>query len=139
MEKVTAGGDIAARAAAYGMPSRKVDGNAIAAVVEAAGEAIAHARETPGPVFLEALTYRQLGHSKSDPARYRPADEHEAWIARDPIELEKARLAGELGVSAERLEQLEADVRQELDEAVERALAAPLNSPETDRPTEYAA
>jgi TPP-dependent pyruvate/acetoin dehydrogenase alpha subunit len=139
MEKVTAGGDIAARAAAYGMPSRKLDGNAIGTVVEAAAEAIEHARTTPGPVFLEALTYRQLGHSKSDPARYKPAEEQEAWLARDPIELEKARLSGELGVPAERLEQLEAEVRQELEQAIERALAAPLNSPETDRPTEYAA
>jgi len=138
MQRVTAGGDIAARAAAYGMPSRKVDGNAIAATSAAAAEAIAHARSTPGPVFLEALTYRQLGHSKSDPARYRPADEHEAWMKRDPIELEKARLAGDLGVPAEQLAELEADVARELEQAIERALSAPANSPETDRPTEYA-
>jgi acetoin:2,6-dichlorophenolindophenol oxidoreductase subunit alpha len=139
MEKVTAGGDLAARAAAYGMPSRKVDGNVVGTVVEAARDAIEHARTTPGPVFLEMQTYRQLGHSKSDPARYRPADEHEAWIARDPIELEKTRLAGELGVAADALAELEADVQRELEEAIERALAAPANTPETDRPTEYAA
>jgi TPP-dependent pyruvate/acetoin dehydrogenase alpha subunit len=139
MEQVTAGGDIAARAAAYGMPSRKVDGNVVGDVVAAAQEALAHARATPGPAFLEMQTYRQLGHSKSDPARYRPAEQHEAWMRRDPIELEKARLAGELGVAADTLAQLEADVRAELAEAIERALAAPANSPETDRPTEYAA
>jgi pyruvate dehydrogenase E1 component alpha subunit len=121
------------------MPSRKVDGNVVGTVVAAARDAIEHARTTPGPVFLEMQTYRQLGHSKSDPARYRPAEQHEAWMARDPIELEKARLAGELGVSADALAELEADVQRELDEAIERALAAPANTPETDRPTEYAA
>ncbi len=139
MEKVTAGGDIAARAAAYGMPSRKVDGNVVGAVAEAAAEAIEHARMTPGPAFLEMQTYRQLGHSKSDPARYRPAEQHEAWMRRDPIELEKARLAGELSVAADALAQLEAGVERELAEAIERALAAPANTPETDAPTEYAA
>jgi TPP-dependent pyruvate/acetoin dehydrogenase alpha subunit len=138
MQKVTAGGDIAARAAAYGMPSRKVDGNVVGTVVEAAREALEHARTTPGPVFLEMQTYRQLGHSKSDPARYKPAEEQEAWLKRDPIELEKARLAGD-GVSADVLAELEADVQRELDEAIERALAAPANTPETDTPTEYAA
>jgi TPP-dependent pyruvate/acetoin dehydrogenase alpha subunit len=138
MEKVTAGGDLAARGGAYGMPSRKVDGNVVGTVVEAAREAVEHARTTPGPAFLEMQTYRQLGHSKSDPARYRPAELHEAWMARDPIELEKARLAGE-GVAPDTLAELEAGVRRELDEAIERALAAPVNTPETDRPTEYAA
>jgi TPP-dependent pyruvate/acetoin dehydrogenase alpha subunit len=141
MERVTAGGDIAARAAAYAMPSRKVDGNAIAEVVAAGAEAVAHARETQGPAFLECLTYRHLGHSKSDPAKYRPAEEHAAWLERDPIELEKARLSGELGVDPEALTALEADVQKELADAIDRALAAPIASPETERhpASEYAA
>jgi TPP-dependent pyruvate/acetoin dehydrogenase alpha subunit len=139
VERVTAGEDIAARAAVYGLPSRKVDGNAIAEVVDAAADAVGHARDGRGPAFLECLTYRHLGHSKSDPAKYRPADEHAAWLARDPIELEKARLADELGVGAERLAALEADVEQELAEAFERALAAPVAAPENDQASEYAA
>jgi TPP-dependent pyruvate/acetoin dehydrogenase alpha subunit len=139
MERVTAGADIAARAGAYDMPSRKVDGNAIADVVAAASEAVGHARLGKGPAFLEALTYRHLGHSKSDPGKYRPAEEHAAWLQRDPIELEKTRLFGELGVDAERLAAVEAEVQQELADAIEAALAAPLASPENDRPTEYAA
>ncbi|HEV7943086.1 MAG TPA: thiamine pyrophosphate-dependent dehydrogenase E1 component subunit alpha [Solirubrobacteraceae bacterium] len=139
MERVTASDDIAARAAAYYMPSRKVDGNAIADVVDAAEEAVRHAREQGGPAFLECLTYRQLGHSKSDPATYRPTEERDAWLARDPIELEKARLRDVLGVDAVQIAGVEADVARELAEAIEAALAAPVATPENDCATEYAA
>jgi TPP-dependent pyruvate/acetoin dehydrogenase alpha subunit len=138
MARVTAGADIAARAAAYGLPSRKVDGNAIADVVDAATEAVRHARETGGPAFLEALTYRHLGHSKSDPAKYRPDEERDAWLARDPIELEKARLQDAFGVGAERIASVEADVERELAEAIEHALAAPIAAPDNDQASEYA-
>jgi TPP-dependent pyruvate/acetoin dehydrogenase alpha subunit len=139
MQRVTAGGDIAARAAAYGLPSRKVDGNAIAEVVAAAVEAVAHARERQAPAFLECLTYRHLGHSKSDPAKYRPQGELEAWLRRDPIELEKTRLRERLSVSPERLAEVHADVERELEQAVAAALAAPAAAPENDHASEYAA
>jgi TPP-dependent pyruvate/acetoin dehydrogenase alpha subunit len=138
MVKVTAGGDIAERASAYGIPSRKVDGNAIGDVVDAAAEAVRHAREEGGPVFIECMTYRHLGHSKSDPGKYRPAEEHEAWLARDPIELERARLRDRFSVGAELLADLEAEVARELEQAVESALAAPITAPENDSATEYA-
>lgn len=138
MAKVTAGGDLAARAGAYGMPSHKVDGNAIADVVDAAAKAAHDARDGGGPAFLECMTYRHLGHSKSDPGKYRAAEELEAWMARDPIELERARLQGALGVEPQQLTTLEEEVEQELERAVESALAAPIASPENDSPTEYA-
>jgi TPP-dependent pyruvate/acetoin dehydrogenase alpha subunit len=138
MAKVTAGGDIAARARGYGMPSESVDGNSVGAVVDAASKAATHAREEGGPAFLECMTYRQLGHSKSDPAKYRPAEELEAWLARDPIELERTRLLESLGVGSDRIAELEAEVAEELDLAIENALAAPAASPENDRATEYA-
>lgn len=139
MQRVTAGGDIAARAAAYGLRSRKVDGNAIVEVGDAATEAVAHAREHQAPAFLECLTYRHLGHSKSDPAKYRPQGELEAWLQRDPIELEKARLQEQLSVSADRLAELQADVGRELEQAVAAALEAPAAAPENDHASEYAA
>jgi TPP-dependent pyruvate/acetoin dehydrogenase alpha subunit len=138
MERVTAGADIAARATIFGMPSRKVDGNSIAAVAEAAGEAIGHARRGAGPAFLECRTYRHLGHSKSDPGKYRPADEHATWLERDPIELEKARLLEQDDIDADRLATLEQAVTAELAAAIERALAAPVAGPENDTATEYA-
>ena len=80
MLKVTGGGDIAARAAAYGVPARTVDGNDLWAVRDAAVEAVARARSGEGPTLLECQTYRYHGHSKADPAKYRPAEEVEQWL-----------------------------------------------------------
>ncbi len=85
MRKVTAGQDIAARAGAYGIPGRLVDGNDLWAVREAALEAVGRARAGSGPTLLECQTYRHHGHSKADPARYRPPEEVERWLARDPL------------------------------------------------------
>jgi TPP-dependent pyruvate/acetoin dehydrogenase alpha subunit len=138
MERVTAGADIAGRAAVFGMPARKVDGNSIAEVVDAAREAVTYARATPGPAFLECRTYRHLGHSKSDPGKYRPEDEHAAWLERDPIEFEKARLLEQDGIDVEQFATLEQDVATELAGAIDRALAAPVAGPENDTATEYA-
>jgi TPP-dependent pyruvate/acetoin dehydrogenase alpha subunit len=138
MDRVTAGGDIAGRAGMYDMPCKKLDGNSIAHVVKGASEAARHVRGTPGPAFLECITYRHLGHSKSDPAKYRSDEEHAAWLERDPIELEKARLSDQDGVEDQHLAALAEDVQRELDAAVARALAAPMASPETDQATEYA-
>ena len=72
MAQVTAGVDIAGRAAAYGMPAAVVDGNDLWAVHEAAREAVERARAGGGPTLLECRTYRHYGHSKADPAKYRP-------------------------------------------------------------------
>jgi acetoin:2,6-dichlorophenolindophenol oxidoreductase subunit alpha len=140
MERVTAGADIAARAAVYGIPSRKVDGNTVTEVADAAREAVAHARSGAGPAFLECRTYRHLGHSKSDPGKYRSSEEHASWLERDPIDLEKRRLIDQDGIDPEQLAALEQEVAAELAAAIERALAAPIASPETTTvpATEYA-
>ena len=74
------------------MPAETVDGMSVVAVRAAAGRAVAHARAGGGPAFLEAITYRYVGHSRSDPGAYRPAGELDAWKERDPI----TRLRGEL-------------------------------------------
>jgi pyruvate/2-oxoglutarate/acetoin dehydrogenase E1 component len=77
-----------------GMASAEVDGNDLWAVREAAREAVARAREGGGPTLIEALTYRHKGHSRLDTGtRYRPAEEVEAWLARDPIPRVAERLA----------------------------------------------
>ncbi len=76
---------LADRAASYGMPGRHVDGNDVTAVRAVAGEAIERARSGEGPTLIEADTYRQQGHSRSDPATYRPPGELEAWLEKDPI------------------------------------------------------
>ena len=66
-------------------PIGVVDGNDVWAVREAALEAVHRARSGSGPTLLECQTYRHHGHSKADPARYRPPEEVERWLARDPL------------------------------------------------------
>jgi TPP-dependent pyruvate/acetoin dehydrogenase alpha subunit len=138
MASVTAGADIAGRAASYGIPAQKVDGNSVTAVFDAAGEAIRQARNGGGPAFLECLTYRHLGHSKSDPGKYRPDEEVEQWLARDPIELAKVQLLEEHGLGADQIAEVEASVEEEIGAAIESALAAPVAAPGNDTPSEYA-
>ena len=77
---------------AYDMPGAVVDGNDLWAVAEATQAAVERARGGGGPTLLEMRTYRHYGHSKSDPATYRPEGELEAWLERDPLKLTRARL-----------------------------------------------
>ncbi|HME91847.1 MAG TPA: thiamine pyrophosphate-dependent dehydrogenase E1 component subunit alpha [Myxococcaceae bacterium] len=113
------------RASAYGLRSVNIDGNDVDAVYRAAREWIAHARAGRGPGLIEAKTYRTSGHSRADPAKYRPAGELEEWLARDPVELYRSRLMG-LGFSEESLRSLEGAVQREVDEATEAAKASPM-------------
>jgi TPP-dependent pyruvate/acetoin dehydrogenase alpha subunit len=93
-------------------------------VRDAAARAIEHVRAGSGPAFLEALTYRYVGHSRSDPGAYRPEGELEEWKARDPIVLLRAQLE-EDGAGAAELDAIEQAVTEELEEMRERGLAAP--------------
>jgi TPP-dependent pyruvate/acetoin dehydrogenase alpha subunit len=137
MEQVTAGANIAKRAEPFDVPARVVDGNDLWAVVDAATEAVDRARAGGGPTLLECQTYRHYGHSKSDPAKYRPEGELEKWKERDPLLLARQRLLDE-GLEDEAIDAVEEATRQELDDAVEAALAAPYPDP-ADKATEFAA
>ncbi len=137
MASVTAGQDIAARAGVFGIPANVVDGNDVWAVREAALEAVERARSGGGPTLLECQTYRHYGHSKSDPAPYRPADEVERWLARDPLTIARTRLV-ESGVAEAEIAEVEDATRARMDRAVEAALAAPYPDPATDGATEFA-
>jgi len=137
MLEVTAGQDIAARAAAFGFPAAVVDGNDVWAVREAALEAVHRARAGGGPTLLECQTYRHHGHSKADPARYRPPEEVERWLARDPLPIARARLV-ELGVTEPEITEVEEATRARMDRAVEAALAAPYPDPAAEHATEFA-
>ncbi|MEM3678160.1 MAG: pyruvate dehydrogenase complex E1 component subunit beta, partial [Candidatus Bathyarchaeia archaeon] len=118
------------RASAYGIKGVTVDGNDVLAVYEAAGEAVERARNGDGPTLIECLTYRHGGHSRGDPATYRPKDEVEEWLKRDPIPRFKARLI-EWGVlKPEEAEQMENEVEDEIRRAVEFAEASPWPKPE---------
>jgi len=115
--------DVAERAKAYGVPARIVDGMDVLAVRAATAEAVASARTGAGPTLIECKTYRFTGHSRSDACDYRTDDEEAEWAARDPLLVHGARL------EQEAIEQLEADVRAELDDAVEFARNSPLPEP----------
>ena len=135
MQNVTGGRDIAARAAGYGMESGLVDGNDLWAVEEAAREAVGRARGEHVPTLLECQTYRHYGHSKSDPATYRPKEEVERWLARDPLKLTRERLLA-LGAPEDEVEAVEREARGLMDRASEAALAGPY--PEPGGATEFA-
>ena len=80
------------RASAYGLPRIIVDGNDADAVYRAAMTAYDKARAGDGPSLIECMTYRYSGHSRADPAKYRPEGELERWKERDPIKLYRERL-----------------------------------------------
>jgi TPP-dependent pyruvate/acetoin dehydrogenase alpha subunit len=127
MAAVTAG-EIIARAEAMEIPARIVDGMDVRATRAAALEVTAAIREGSGPMFVEARTYRFVGHSRSDPGRYRPEGELDAWRERDPLTLAAAWLR-ELG-QERRVSEVEAEVDASLAAAEEAALAAPFPEPQ---------
>lgn len=121
---VTAGGKIAARAAAYGFAGVEVDGNDALAVRDAARQAGKRAREGGGPTLIECLTYRQKGHSRhDDPRRYRPQNELEAWLARDPLTVMGSSL------EPDAIETIKTRVSDEIAAALKAARSAPAADP----------
>jgi TPP-dependent pyruvate/acetoin dehydrogenase alpha subunit len=127
-EDVTAGA-IRARPEALGIPSQTIDGNDVWTVQDAAAGAVEHARAGEGPAFIEALTYRFVGHSRSDPGKYRKPGELDAWRERDPLTLAAEALVERFGVEAAEVAAVEDSVARELEELVERGLAAPYPDP----------
>lgn len=117
------------RASAYGLEAQVVDGNDVEAVLDVASRAIDRARRGEGPSLIEALTYRHGGHSRADPAKYRPEDEVRSWLERDPLPLYRERLTS-AGISGEALDTIEQETRRAVDEATEAAKAAEPPGPE---------
>jgi acetoin:2,6-dichlorophenolindophenol oxidoreductase subunit alpha len=132
----TAIGDVTAvanpaadRASAYGLEPVVVDGNDVDVVYQTATRLVERAREGGGPALVEAKTYRHGGHSRADPAKYRPDDEVEAWLARDPIPAHRDRLL-ESGVEPEVIDRVEREALELVDRATEEAKAGPYPEPE---------
>jgi pyruvate dehydrogenase E1 component alpha subunit len=116
------------RAAAYGLDDLVVDGNDADAVYDVARRTIGAARAGEGPSLVEALTYRHGGHSRADPAKYRPEDEVKAWLARDPIpRLRNALTEG--GLDAATLDTIDEEARASVAAAEAEARAAPEPDP----------
>jgi acetoin:2,6-dichlorophenolindophenol oxidoreductase subunit alpha len=130
--------DLARRADPYGMPGVIVDGQDIDAVHAATVKATERARRGEGPSLLEMKTYRYRGHSRSDPAKYRPAGELDAWKARDPIELLAAKLIADAVIGPNDPVEIRNETQAEIDAAAERAAAAPYPTLEETRPYVYA-
>ncbi len=139
-------GVIADRAAGFDMPGVRVEeGQDVLAVHAAVSEAVARARTGGGPTLIEVITYRYNEHSEGLRlgTDYRPSDEREAWLQKDPIQLFREHLLG-TGFTADQLDALEAEVLAEVDDAVAFSDASPYPDPSvafddlyTD--TEYAA
>jgi pyruvate dehydrogenase E1 component alpha subunit len=124
--EVTAVADPAAgRASAYGLESIIIDGQDADVVYRAARAAYDKARSGDGPSLIECRTYRYSGHSRADPAKYRPEGELDLWKGkRDPVRIYRARLL-ESGVPESELTAIEDDVKRRVDEATEICKAAP--------------
>ncbi|WP_405727462.1 thiamine pyrophosphate-dependent dehydrogenase E1 component subunit alpha [Streptomyces sp. NBC_00028] len=116
------------RAPAYGIPGESVDGNDVVTVRESVARLAERARAGDGPALLEAATYRHFGHSRSDPATYRPAEEVERWLKHDPLDLARGRLT-ELGVSEETLTAADERAQEVVRQAVDAARNAPAPDP----------
>ncbi len=111
------------RASAYGLERILIDGNDADAVYRTARAAYARARAGDGPSLIECLTYRHSGHSRADPAKYRPEGELDEWKKHDPIKLYRDRLK-QFGVAEDVILGIEAEVRRGVDAATEKCKAA---------------
>src|ERR1700681_906810 len=113
------------RASAYGLERIVIDGNDADAVYRTASAAYRRARAGEGPSLIECITYRHSGHSRADPAKYRPEGELEKWKERDPIKIYRDRLK-QFGIKDSVIAGIEADVKRRVDEATEECKAAPM-------------
>jgi acetoin:2,6-dichlorophenolindophenol oxidoreductase subunit alpha len=113
------------RASAYGLERIVVDGNDADVVYRTAMAAYEKARSGRGPSLIECMTYRHSGHSRADPAKYRPEGELERWKERDPIKIYRERLA-QFGIGKDVVAAIDADVKRIVDSATEACKASPM-------------
>ncbi|MDR2504006.1 MAG: thiamine pyrophosphate-dependent dehydrogenase E1 component subunit alpha [Deltaproteobacteria bacterium] len=123
--------DIADRAAGYGMPGVKVDGNDVLAVYEAAGELVRRARKGEGPALLECKTYRVKGHFVGDPEKYRTREEvQKRFSESDPIKLFEERAVKEKWLGKAELDSVREGMAAEVVDALAFAKSSPYPDPQ---------
>ena len=122
--------NVADRAAAYAMPGETVDGNDILAVCSATKNAIERARAGLGPTLLECKTFRMTGHSAHDDAAYVPKELFLEWEKKDPILRYQAVMVQEGLMSSRAIEEMQGQVSEEVDRAMEWAERSPYPNPE---------
>ena len=133
--KVTRLGEVAGKAAAYGITSKKVDGNDVLAVYEAAQEAVKACRNGEGPVLLELETYRITGHSRRDPCAYQPKEERKHWNDNEPIKRFSTEILKRDDIAQKDIDAIENKIENMITEAIEYAQNEPeptLDELETD-------
>jgi len=122
--------DIADRAIGYGIPGLVVDGMDVMAVYEALGEAVVRARQSQGPTLIEAKTYRFRGHFEGDAGTYRPKEEIEEWLKRDPINSFEKELLSKKVLTKKEADEIDQEALAEMDQAVKFAQESPFPEPE---------
>jgi pyruvate dehydrogenase E1 component alpha subunit len=122
--------NIADRAVAYGIPGVVVDGNDVLAVYEAVQKAVERARKGEGPTLIECKTYRLKGHSRADPSTYRPKEEVQEWLRKDPITRFKAKLLEMKVLTEKEADQIQQETVKTVEDAVKFAIESPFPAPE---------
>jgi acetoin:2,6-dichlorophenolindophenol oxidoreductase subunit alpha len=138
VKKATAVENISDRATAYGMPGVTVSGAELDEVHDAAAEALERARAGEGPTLLEAITYRYLGHSKSDANLYRTREEIAMWRKRDPIQRFALKLEEEGLLEEDEWRTLEEQCKRRIEDAFEKAQNQPDPKSESAQEDVYA-
>ncbi len=130
--------NIADRAVGYGIPGVVVDGMDVIAVYEAAGEAVARARDGKGPTLIEAKTYRFRGHFEGESGTYRPKEEIEEWLQKDPLKSFKEKLLEMKLMTEKHADGIDREILAEIDQAVKFAQESPFPEPEETLDNVYA-
>ena len=129
-DKQCAAERLADKAAGYGIPGVRADGNDVLETYRVTREAVERARAGGGPTLIELMTYRRKGHAEHDNQSYVPAGEIERWAREnDPVDRYIGVLTGQAGFAAEELEAIDARVREEIDRATDLAEASPPPEP----------
>ncbi|MGD2174666.1 MAG: thiamine pyrophosphate-dependent dehydrogenase E1 component subunit alpha [Candidatus Brocadiaceae bacterium] len=125
IDEVTRQPELFRRGQGYGVDSFRMDGNDVLAVHDRAVESVRQCRAGKGPVLMEAVTYRQMGHHVNDPGHYMPREEVEHYKARDPVDIGRRYLVERGGASDEEVRAIEENVERELEQAIEFAVNSP--------------
>ena len=129
------------RAKSYGIPGITIDGNDVLKVYDTVSKAMVYAKAGKGPTLIEAITYRQMGHTQGEEAWgviYRTDEEIKAWKKKDPITRFEKKLLAEGVLNKETVHKIQEEIKQELDEAVKFARESPPPSIEMARTTLFA-
>jgi len=130
VDRASAVSEIRQKAEGYNIPNERIEGMNVLDVKKAAEKALKHVRQGNGPYFLEIITYRFRGHSMGDPERYRESEEVDRWQKEDPIGILHRWLVKNDKATDEELDQIVAEVEQEVVDAVEFAENSPEPEPE---------